>query len=324
MDIQIIEGIERELNLEKWYAKGGPGSGHWGHRGRKGRRGGSAPSRAGGKVVHHRPLAAPGVETLAERRSSEALNGWLNEGLVDPLGLGGDVWANATDQDRADLKAQVARDLAEASGVTEQEAADFVGQWAHSSNDDDMRSLAIQQDAAKEFGVKTSDFTQGKIDNVVEIRRQHSENIGKPGWPEEAVQRVLDDPKYKPLMESDNQRAILRSMYNETQAELKSRGIKEVRLYRGVGLDSAPGKIGDTVGISTNAIESWSVSVEAAIPFANQAREAGQIGSIFEAVVPAERVLSTPATGFGCLTEGEVVTLGGVGGDIAGIWGLRQ
>lgn len=47
MDLQIIEGIEDELDIDKWFAKGGPGSGHWGHGGRKGKRGGSVSSRAG-------------------------------------------------------------------------------------------------------------------------------------------------------------------------------------------------------------------------------------------------------------------------------------
>jgi hypothetical protein len=260
-----------------------------------------------------------------------------------PIGAGS-AWEHANVEERSKLKAQVARDLSEASGVTEQEAADFVSQWAHSSNDDDMRSLAIQQDAAKEFGLKTSEFTQSKIDNAKrnteydimdaeEAWTVAGEDMLKRSYPGKtrtqaiaaAKEEAKNLPKNNPLMESNKQRAILRTMYNETQAELKSRGITEVRLSRGVSFPKEQAAYweeqkGQSVVIGTNALESWSVSRLVAGMFAGsgaKGQATGDVGVVLETVVPAERILSTPATGFGCLTEGEVIVLGGIGGDTA-------
>lgn len=228
-------------------------------------------------------------------------------------------WSGATSEERAELKAKVARDLSKATGVPEEDCAKFVEQWAYSSNDDDMRSLAIQQDAAKEFGVGLSDFTRGKVGKTEKYTKE-IESLRRQGWTEEQIRTTIAWEKSRPLMEPDKQRALLRAMYDKTQTELKTRGITEVKLYRGVKLESKPGNIGDAVGIETNALESWSIGVNVAADFAKK----GKVRTIFETVVPAERILSTPATGFGCLTEGEVVVLGGVEGDVANIAFVKE
>ena len=333
----IIQSVNEELNLERWFEMGGKGSGHWRHRGRKGKRGGSAPS----KGMAGKKLSAP----MGELKTYEDMQARIraNKGNVELGNLindfeGMNPWMHANEEERSNLKAKVARDLAAASGVTEQEASDFVQQWAHSSNDNDMRSLAVQQDAAKEFGVELSDFTKEKIraTNAETERRQKSaqkfvsdlseEQLSKH-YPGKTRQQVAKDVaaqtwhKGAPLMESNKQRAVLRSMYNETQAELKSRGITKVRLSRGVKLPRDEGlKTGDTISLQTNSLESWSISEDVANQFASSGYLA--MGVTFEAVVPAERILSIPATGFGCLTEGEVVMLGGVDGDIAEVKGV--
>lgn len=292
---------------------GGKGSGHWRHRGRKGKRGGSAPSKGRGLVG--KKLSAPTGEK--GRDGNFAVEEWLEENVG--LGLPG-----ATGEERSNLKAQVARELAEASGVTEQEAADFVGQWARSSNDDDMRSLSIQQDAAKEFGVELSDFTKAKVNSVAPQKERYIQGaMERSGWSRSEAEKYAP-AGLSPLMESDKQRAVLRAMYNETQAELKSRGITEVRLSRGVGLtpdlyelmnDSQENQW--ALPIKTNSVESWSISSSVGSTFALAKAGDGQVGVVFESIVPAERILSIPATGFGCLTEGEVVVLGGVMDDFA-------
>ena len=315
MDLQIISGIEGELNLEKWFQKGGPGSGHHGHKGRKGKRGGSLPSKG---VAAHKLSAPVGDIGVV---GNQGIGDWMSKAVKRP----GHEWEDASQVDRAELKAQVARDLAEASGVTEQEAADFVRQWAHSSNGNDMRSLAIQQDAAKEFGTKISEFTQGQINARDTLKEKTIQKLVADGeTPEMATKLVGAAVSFHPLMESDRQRALLRAMYNETQAELKARGIKEVRLSRGIGFPIEQtkyweGQKGKSVSIETNTLESWSVSRMVAGMFAGAGaggKSKGDIGVVLEAVVPAERILSMPATGFGCLTEGEVIILGGVEGDI--------
>lgn len=78
----IIDDIEQELNLPKWFEKGGPGSGHWGHAGRPGKRGGSAPSKKGEakvqiwrvseKLYRHYGLVEP--STKEEQAFLEAIN----------------------------------------------------------------------------------------------------------------------------------------------------------------------------------------------------------------------------------------------------------
>ena len=295
---RIQSDIEGELSLGRWFEMGGKGSGHFGHRGRKGKRGGSAPSKGVGK------LSAPTGE--AGVSGTEQVSFWMSAAAMS-------AWSKADDAHRVRLKREVARDLAAASGVTEREAADFVRQWAQSSNGDDMRSLAIQQDAAKEFGVKTSEFTQGRVKARGDQLKKDTEYFAtRGGIPKDSTIWM----KSQSLMESDKQRAVLRAMYNETQAELKARGITEVRLYRGVVLNDIDYKRVESAGFAnvpmdTNAIESWSVSVMTAGVFAR----GRPTGVVFATVVPAERILATPATGFGCLTEGEIIVLGGIDGD---------
>lgn len=343
----IAVEIENELDLERWFEMGGPGSGNWGHRGRKGKRGGSMPG--GGKAG--KKLSAPVGDAGVEG------NRGIQQLFIDAMYPGElaitmepqvEDWENATSGERAHIKAQVAKDLSEKTGIPEEDCADFVKQWAHSSNDDDMRSLAIQKDAAEEFGVKTSKFTRDKIGKVEEksemtdFKQSLVKKYGDPEapalsrspeslkvykeWSEKYPGKSYFDvakegykgPDKSPLMDSTKQKALLRSMYDKTQADLKEQGIKEVRLSRGVKLDTSPGNVGDTVGLDTNSLESWTVSRSVSGSFASGFKE-GQTGIVFEAVVPAERILSTPTTGFGCLTEGEVIVLGGVTGDTSEI-----
>lgn len=272
--------------------KGGPGSGHHGHAGRPGSVGGSAP---GGHGSLSGPVGNEGND------GNILVKEWLSEQTS-----GGD-WEKPTDEVRAGLKAQVARDLAANSDMTEEEAADFVKQWAQSSNDDDMRSLGIQQDAAREFDLEMSEFTQGKINKIEENPTDYS-FLRKLGWSEERI-RARDSWKAEhSLFEPDKQQSALRAMYNKTQMELAQRGITEVRLYRGFQSSESVGK--GKIRLETNAISSWSLSEEVAMNFASSYRGVAK-GYVISVVVPAQRILSVPTTGFGCLREGEITLLGG-------------
>ena len=277
----------------KFTVKGSDKSGHHGHAGRPGSVGGSAPAGFGS-------LSAP-VGGEGEEGNLKA-NEMLNDTLSDRSSFfGKEPWAHASNEDRASLKAQVARDLAKETGVTEEQAADFVKQWAKSSNDDDMRSLAIQKDAADEFSVEISEFTQKKLDQIEHKRQADWVPFVSP----ESISNLF------PLQDSATQKALLRAMYNKTQSEMKARGITEVRVYRGVGLESIEGmEIGQSVLVKTNALSSWSLSQKTASGFA-QWPERKQVGVVFSSVVPVSRILSLPTTGFGCLMEGELLVLGG-------------
>ena len=277
----------------RFTVKGGPGSGHHGHAGVPGKVGGSA---AGGRGSLAAPLGPAGQDGTIKIKD-----------MLDETTSG--MWENADSKARAELKAQVARDLAKETGIPEEDVADFVTQWARSSNDDDMRSLAIQQDAAKEFGMELSEFTQGKIiKNKRELEAMDS--FDKVQALIHAREGTSDLHRLYP---SDEQRSILRAMYNKTQSELKDRGITEVKAYRGVHIDplefskmNAGGGI-KNVQVKTNVLSSWSLSGSIAREFAQDITG----GVVFSSVIPASRILSLPTTGFGCLTEGELIVLGG-------------
>lgn len=106
----------------------------------------------------------------------------------------------------------------------------------------------------------------------------------------------------EPLLPRNLQRQMLRSMYDATQEYLENLGIKEVILYRGVKSDNPP-TAGQAVKIKSNAIESWSTSLDTAQTFGN---------TVLAMRVPIARILSIPVTGFGCVDEYECVILGNV------------
>lgn len=277
----------------------------------------------GGRKACRAPTAPTPMLSAEEKAQLQKMDDWLSEASY----LHKD-WVSATDMERASLKAQVARDLAAATGVSEQDASKFVQQWAFSSGDDDMRSLAVQRDAAKEFGINLSEFTKGKIKEREEYTKKQMDWLRSEGWSEEQLKTTADWERGHPLLDSNKQRALLRVMYDRTQAELKARGITEVRLHRGVKfsweVDLDQDSIGRPIRIETNALSSWSLDQGEAEVFAKD-RPSGWMGVVFETIVPADRILSTPHTGFGCLIEGEVVVIGGGADDtamIVDIYGL--
>ena len=101
-------------------------------------------------------------------------------------------------------------------------------------------------------------------------------------------------------------RVLARTMYNNTQAELAAKGIKELVLYRGSdGLGALPK---EGVGVAKfRPISSFSTNPRKATGFGGHGKD-----SRFVAVrVPAEHIFSFYGTGFGTLYEDEFVVLGG-------------
>ena len=309
--------------------KGGTGSGHYGHSGRPGKVGGSLP---GAGAFNN--IAAGGDITVSEADLNMFLNGGKYLEDVD--------W-DENDRDRdVRVKQQIVADIAKRSGLSEAECNLMVRQWAKSSNDHDMRSLALQVDAAEELGLELSDWQKG---NILELQQQRDVYIAKGllskdfnsledayegyrnVWQDEykadyenyklIVQRKLLDVAtyngtaggYVPLYDSERQRKFIRAMYDNTQERLKGgSGIYgTVKLYRGVkeGVDES--LRGNVILYAGNTMESWSVSE-------NVAREFGD--RLLYAVVPVENVIGTARTGFGCLTEGEFVITPGTGAEV--------
>jgi hypothetical protein len=221
--------------------------------------------------------------------STPLLDDWLMDGLV------GEHWSYVNMEMREKAKHELVQILSERSGILYEDVNKFIKQWAYSSNDDDMRSLAIQKAASELFDIPLSEFTNNKMKAILQG--------GNPG-------HHYGDAFKFPLLPDDKQKAILQAMYDRTQAKLRLAGFSQgqtIRLRRGMKLSKEATQgwtIGDTIEITGNALESWSVGENVAAFF-------GDV--ILEMDVPVEMIIGTARTGFGCLTEGEFVLLGSRG-----------
>jgi SPP1 gp7 family putative phage head morphogenesis protein len=192
------------------------------------------------------------------------------------------------------------RALAEAGTST------LIGRWAGTANDQDARSLAMQETAAKEFGIKGAagwDLSGGPSGLSAEGRAERATEMRS------SIDADLktNEPLY---------RDFLRAQYDDTQKMFRDAGITKVELSRGfdirppdrglhdIGFTDPPSwaKNGDRTEVPLRPLSS----------FAYVAAKANNFGNWrFDAYVPISRILSTPRTGFGCLREKEVVVLGG-------------
>jgi len=238
-------------------------------------------------------LGAGGQAPSGKDVTTKRLDGWLVEGLESKH------WHGASKQVKRQAKDELVTALSERSGVPYDTVNDFVKQWSYSSNDNDMRSLAIQRAASETFGIPLSEFTQGKI---TALERKIAEG-------------AIPQGRFAPLLPDDEQGLLLKAMYDYTQEKLALSGFSSgdtVRLRRGVVLpdyiaeDWDKGSIQQIIG---NTLESWSVGENVASRFAN-AMGKGKVSVVLEMDVPVETIMGTARTGFGCLDEGEFVLLG--------------
>ena len=293
-DITIHKKGEKQVYGWQLEVKGGRGSGHWGHAGRPGKRGGSLP---GGGL--HRVARIPrwGHEAADGERNNVTISNAMDQRTDSPNG-----WRGAKSYERGAVKHALVTGLSETSGVDYNTCNLFVKQWMWSSNDRDMRSLSIQRDAANEFGEELSDFTKRRI---TEKERACASD---PGW---------SNPGCEQLYPSDVQRKILRAEYENTQKFLREQGIGPddvITLYRGAKWDkeiTKDWKVGDKVAFHDNTLASWSLGRDKAEIFVR--RDSQKDGVLLKITVPARMIISTALTGRGCLTEGELIVLGGRG-----------
>jgi len=221
------------------------------------------------------------------KREDARANEYLNDGLP---GTGG--WKLAHANTRGRIKQDIIQDLAADTGLPEEDINAVVSQWARTSNDADMQSLSLQQAAAEELGLSLSEWQ---------------------------VQRLATVPSGRPLLPRNQERAIIRAMYDRTQEDLKMAGYEPndtVTLCRGVKSDAHVYNLG-TSSYNGNAIESWSTSAWAAGKFAGAEDSPSartKYGAVLSIEVPIGNIISTCRTGFGCLTEGEFVIAGNIPG----------
>jgi len=281
--------------------KGGPGSGHRGHAGRPGKRGGSSPGTGAGLVSMPRHIANQVGEKIGNV-DPVAVN-VLNSVLVE------DTWEHAS---VSELKDRIVTSLSEESGVDYDTTNEILKQWADTSNDTSMRALSLQQAAAEELGLELSDWQKGQI----ELAK------AKSGYGSQ------------PITDRASERAVIRAMYDQTQAHLRESGVAEdghVTVFRGMKIrtDDMPAlgiestSSGTVLDYKGNAMESWSVSRGEADKFADleYEEEGGKTGLVLRTRVPARNVISTAVTGLGAVREGEFVIVGSaVGSQVAIEW----
>jgi hypothetical protein len=115
-------------------------------------------------------------------------------------------------------------------------------------------------------------------------------------------------------------RLFVDAMYEYTQDWLKSRGVKELVLFRGmrnsIGADTAPvdaaaGPVPASVHL--NPLNSWTAKYDTSWNFS----EAN--GYVLTARVPASKVIGCCFTGLGCLGEQEFVVAGALGQQVMAV-----
>ena len=164
--------------------------------------------------------------------------------------------------------------------------------WAVSSGDTHLGPVAMQMAIRDEFGLSGSDpFAAFSKTPYGGVTREKVENLYK--------------------VAAGHYRTFARHMYEHTQEELAAEGVTEVALYRGMTLtrDSAPwapwenSMNGGPRGVARAKLQpanSWSTRKTTSQGFGNTA---------LTATIPANRILGSCRTGFGCTNEYEYVVL---------------
>lgn len=181
-----------------------------------------------------------------------------------------------------------------------QVSAMMVSAWARSSSDTDPISLQLQEAAVEEFGLEG--HTSFHVEALDEMKSLYEGSSHSPIWNDQ---------------QKAGARKFLRAQYDLTQEMFKRHGISEVTLYRGMAWGPADyekagrpvplGTTGEITRVRTNPLSSYSYSFDTAVGFASKY----DIQAVLGTKVDVKRILSTPFTGAGCLSEGEMVVIGG-------------
>jgi hypothetical protein len=175
--------------------------------------------------------------------------------------------------------------------------SDGVSLWAQTSNGTNYRALALQDTAATLFGMDGHADWEGYNDNP-------------------ALRDGVDQAKTD---EGDFFEAFLLAQYQATQDRLSERGITSVELSRGYrSYDGTPvwADGAQTADLPLRPMSSFTSDPSIAGRFARATD--GSDGFVISATVPADRILSTPRSGMGALSESEFVVLDGPGS-----WAVR-
>lgn len=218
-----------------------------------------------------------------------------------------DIWDDI--EDAGDTKARIQRTLAErlkdnkafndyVNGLNvpggmyfdrNNAIGDLIQQWAGTSGDANARAIAMQMAAEQEFGLK---------------------NVLTTHWVDA---KSVRQAKHLLSTQGAGYRAFLRAQYNLTQEFLKKKGIKTVTAYRGMAFSEAKyglkydGALVKGKTMQLQPLSSFSTRIDTASSFtvAKKYRVVSRVD------IPAEQILGTCQTGYGCKIEAEIVALGG-------------
>lgn len=165
--------------------------------------------------------------------------------------------------------------------VVSELAGRIVDVWGDTSGDHDARAVGIQRAAQSEFGLQHAEMSH--LSQVQDNVSSYIEN-------------------------SSAIHAVLRAQYENTQEFLKSHGIENVTVFRGIGLRESYNA--DTwTDVRLQPLSSFTAETEIARRFARYSTRGEP--AVIALRVPASQVFSTSMTGNGCVPESELVMLGG-------------
>jgi hypothetical protein len=158
----------------------------------------------------------------------------------------------------------------------------LVQNWAFTSNDSNLESLAIQDAAEELFGLgETASWSMDEgLEGAVALDLKNHGDVYK---------------------------AFLQAQYDATQEFFAEQGIKEFKLYRGfTSKFKVDTGYADTILRPLSAFSTKKTQAEEfALP------GGFDYGYLVEMTVPVKDILGIPGLGFGCYEETEVVVLGG-------------
>ncbi|PGS68218.1 hypothetical protein COC69_27035, partial [Bacillus cereus] len=225
----------------------------------------------------------------------------------------------------------------------------FIGAAGLGINKDNILSLEheafINKEVAKKIAANMKATQPESISKIEELRKTLSkdDNIGKVENIEDVIKELIigwnkftDRPLVKAIQfaaakkfdlpyadlakwkgemgeyesQLDTIGIILEEIKNETQRFLKSKGIKELTLFRGVKSSTKMNENGVEVQQST-ALSSYSFSKEDADDYATTS-DPNIHPYVLVKNIPIDRILSLGVTGFGLMEHHEVVVLGGM------------
>jgi hypothetical protein len=301
------EEEEKSIGLDLIFKIGNARSGNRGHEGRPGQVGGSGGGTGIGSF-------GKGVLNLTPEQiaSNESVVDQMNKDIFTPPDVMGVSQFN-----KKQVQKQIADQLEHKDEFNIEDVPGI----------DSFGMRGMQRTAVEEYTRRNIDEwagTSGDTNPGAVATQLIAERVFKLGdtavdhYGDEALkgaQKLLDDPKFV-----GRKAAFLQTQYDATQKYFKDNNIKEIILYRGVEHKDS-GKLREET-IQMQPISSFSTRVGQGSKFAKINgdyvvgddgihRPPSNAGTLYASVIPVEKILSHPRTGFGCTGEHEVVVLGG-------------